>query len=101
MKYKVGDTVKIKSKEWYRSKANSFGRIEDESCVCFVRGMAKYTGQTCVISEVHDHSYTLRDMLYRWADYMFEDSIIEDIEFEEIAEEEIRPSSDDSYSWLF
>lgn len=97
MKYKVGDTVKIKSEEWYRSNADSFGDIRPLNDVYFVSEMSQFLGQTHVVAEVKDRSYRLKDIPWHWADYMLEDPIIEDVEFEEI----VKPSSDDPYNWLF
>lgn len=97
MKYKVGDKVKIKSVEWYRSKARFSGGLCPINDINFVSGMAKYLGQTCVIQRVDGRRYSLEGIPYHWADYMLEDPIVEDVESEEIA----KPSSDDPYSWLF
>lgn len=97
MKYKVGDSVKIKSEEWYRRNASPNGYIWPNGDIEFIPSMAKYLGQTCIIREVNTRSYCLENVPHFWTDYMLEDPIIEDVEFEEVA----KPSSDDPYNWLF
>lgn len=48
MKYKVGDKVRIKSKEWYEENRNTYGDVDDDSAV-FNSSMEKYCGREATI----------------------------------------------------
>lgn len=73
MKYKVGDKVRIKSKEWYEKNKNASGDI-----LCggtfFVEDMERYCGETATITSI-DKTYNINidDNEFNWTDEMFED----------------------------
>lgn len=87
MKYKVGDKVRIKSKEWYDANKNERGAIsEDESFYSFVEPMGKYLGMEATITEVKGLAYSIdldRNRNY-WYDWMFEDEQAEHTIFDRI-----------------
>jgi hypothetical protein len=74
-KYKVGDTVRIRSKAWIDAQdKNELGSIEND--VPFFKGMFIYAGKEAVIVGVNcDGMYkiSLDDESYWWEDWMFED----------------------------
>lgn len=73
MKHKVGDKVRIKSREWYEKNKNKDGDI-----LCggtfFVDDMVCYCGETATITSI-DKTYNINidDNEFRWTDEMFED----------------------------
>lgn len=73
MKHKVGDKVRIKSREWYEKNKNTSGDI-----LCggtfFVEDMERYCGETATITSV-DKTYNINidDNEFNWTDEMFED----------------------------
>lgn len=92
MKHKIGDTVKIKSLQWFNenSKPYEWYKIaglpayvyvssDNESDDDFVNTMCEYCGKSAIITNVVEikdaHSYTLDidNGVYNWNDYMFED----------------------------
>lgn len=87
MKYKVGDKVRIKPKEWYDENKNERGAIsEDESFYSFVEPMGKYLGMEATITEVKGLAYSIdldRNRNY-WYDWMFEDEQSEQTLFDRI-----------------
>lgn len=74
MKYKVGDKVRIKSKEWW----NAQPKDADGDVTCneewFTRYMAEYCGKVATISHIDDVTYNLKEFNYHWTDEMFDDS---------------------------
>ena len=77
MKYKVGDRVRIRSKEWYKSHKNKFGKIwtdslSGEGTVCFDHDNAKYCGKEVTIFSIEPENYVLRGIPYEWTDEMIE-----------------------------
>lgn len=74
MKYKVGDKVRIKSKEWW----NAQPKDEDGSVKCgvdyFTELMTLYCGQVATISSCEDGFYLLKGIEHNWTDGMFKDS---------------------------
>jgi hypothetical protein len=79
-KYKVGDTVRIRSKEWIdaQEKDGNGGIVRNDSgnTIIMVWDMQTYAGKEAVIREVsRDGSYriSLGWIDYWWADWMFED----------------------------
>lgn len=73
MKYKVGDRVRIKSREWYEKNKNRAGDI-----LCggtfFIDDMVCYCGNIATIASV-DRIYRLDidNSEFEWSDEMFED----------------------------
>lgn len=75
MKHKIGDLVRIKSRDWYEKNKNENGHfaLKDE---VFTQGMSKYLGMTAKITEIFASglAYGLDiDSEYKWTDEMFED----------------------------
>lgn len=100
MKYKVGDTVLVKSKEWWDSlPKDRNGNYQGPEGLLFNKKMAKYLGQThTIVNELHySETYKLKGIEWSWADWMFEEPTIEDVGFEEIPD---TPSPKDPYDWL-
>lgn len=73
MKHKVGDKVRIKSKEWYEENKDESGEIG--SCG-FTEMMQHYCGKVATIVDVDDYSYLidLDNGCYFWCDGIFEDN---------------------------
>lgn len=73
MKHKIGDKVRIKSREWYEKNKNASGDI-----LCgetfFVEDMERYCGETATITSI-DKTYNINidDNEFNWTDEMFED----------------------------
>lgn len=82
MKYKSGDTVKIKSYEWYYTNKDSSGDVHDCKII-FNSTMSMYCGKEMTIEEVNEEEqfyYLYEDIeAYKWTDDMFED---DDLEFQ-------------------
>lgn len=83
MKYKSGDTVKIKSYQWYNTNKDSSGNVHDCKMI-FNSVMSIYCGIEMTIEEVDEEGqfyYLYEDILaYKWTDDMFED---DDLEFQQ------------------
>lgn len=82
MKYKNGDTVKIKSYQWYNANKDSNGDVHDCK-ILFNSTMSMYCGKEMTIEEVNEEEqfyYLYEDIeAYKWTDGMFED---DDFEFQ-------------------
>lgn len=95
MKHKVGDKVRIKSREWYEENKNESGDI-DTIPVIFTECMAKYCGKTATIVEVDDTDGTCRvdidDRCCWWSDDMFE-GVVEDVAEDTNETENTEPTS--------
>lgn len=77
MKYKVGDKVRIKSKEWFDlMPKTALGGIRLKTWD-FARHMSFYCGETAIIDVCYDECYELNidNHKYAWDDEMFEDSL--------------------------
>jgi len=81
MNYKVGDTVRIKSKQWYVLNKNRFGENFLMSLgVWFVHDMSLYCGKKCKIDHISDsgqYQYYRLDIDFghwNWTDDMFDDA---------------------------
>lgn len=72
MKHKVGDKVRIKSKEWWEENKDEFGEID--SCN-FTEMMQHYCGKVATIVDMDNYSYSidLDNGSYSWCDGIFED----------------------------
>ena len=74
MKYKVGDKVKIKSKEWYDKNKDEDGDVEliDE---VFKLKMIDYLGKCAVVKKCLETYYEINidSGFWNWTDEMFED----------------------------
>lgn len=75
-RYKVGDRVTIKSKEWYEENKDEAGEINEDG-VAFVRSMAKYCGKSTTIAEVippRTYRLDIDGERYNWSEYALHDS---------------------------
>lgn len=74
MKYKVGDIVTIKSKEWYDENKDGDECIEF-SAGCFSLPMSAYCGRDAMVSRVYEYTYgvDIDGGLWNWTDEMFEE----------------------------
>jgi len=74
MKYKVGDKVKIRSKEWYEKSKDEYGDVECDSDI-FIGAMNVYCGMDAIIKADEDGRYSLDidSMKWHWSEEMFED----------------------------
>ena len=74
MKHKVGDKVRIKSKEWWDAQPKN----ESGSVKCgadtFNYFMASMCGKVVEISDVLEDTYFINEYGYNWTDEMFDDS---------------------------
>ena len=74
MKYKVGDKVRIKSKDWYEKNRDYSGYIWLQLAV-FNYLMAKHCGEIATITEIWEDSIYNIDIdkyNFSWTDEMFE-----------------------------
>ena len=71
MKYKVGDTVRIKSIDWYNKNKNYYGWVG-----AFAPAMSKYCGRTAKIVKIsEDGTYKLDlNKCYYWNNSMFDET---------------------------
>lgn len=74
MKYKVGDKVRIKSKEWWDAQPkNESGSVECGADT-FTDMMVYMCGKVVEISDVLDDTYLIKEYGFTWTDEMFDDS---------------------------
>ena len=86
-KYKVGDTVKIKSEKWYDDNAFVSGNVYPVGIIgetnYFIPEMSEYCGKTAKITKVLKDNWYMLDFeedhdfeadYYTWSDWMFENS---------------------------
>ena len=79
MKHKVGDIVKIKSREWYNENKEKDGvvRLKEQP---FERSMSEYLGKTAKIMEIKTsklwYGLDIDEQWWNWTDEMFEDEVI-------------------------
>ena len=83
MKYKNGDTIKIKSYQWYNTnKKEPFNDVWNTNRI-FTQEMSKYCEKEMTIEEVDEEGqfyYLYEDIeAYKWTEDMFED---DDLEFQ-------------------
>lgn len=73
MKYKVGDKVRIKSKEWYEENRNTYGDVDNDSAV-FNSSMAKYCGKeaTIICIKTDEYYIDIDGRTWKWVDWMFD-----------------------------
>ena len=74
MKYKVGDKVRIKSKEWWDAQPkNEHGNVRCGSDT-FTDTMICMCGKVVEITDVLEDTYFIKEYGYNWTDEMFDDS---------------------------
>lgn len=74
MKHKVGDKVRIKSREWYEKNKNRAGDILCGG-IFFVEDMDCYCGKIATITEANGtYKIDIDDHEFSWTDEMFEDN---------------------------
>lgn len=74
MKYKVGDKVRIKSKEWWDAQPkNEHGDVRCGSDT-FTDTMICMCGKVVEITDVLEDTYFIKEYDYNWTDEMFDDS---------------------------
>lgn len=72
MKYKVGDKVKVRSKEWWDAQPkNAYGYVECGADV-FSEGMTYMCGEIVTISAIRSNTYRIGEGMFNWTDEMFE-----------------------------
>ena len=92
MKYKVGDKVRVKSKEWYESNRTKEGDYEVDG-LSFTDYMTKFCGKEATItySDKDDGTYQLDiDSSYWFNDKMLEDSTLDNAEKPHLSEQLIK-----------
>ena len=75
MKYKIGDKVKVKSLEWYKSMdKDSFGSVGSDD-IKFIADMVMYCGKDAIVVGCYANSYELDidEGDWSWYDWMLED----------------------------
>lgn len=70
---KVGDKVKIKSREWYEKWKNEEGNINGMERQIFVSEMSKYCGKVFKVKNEIFSVFTLEDARFGWIMSMFEE----------------------------
>ena len=78
MKQKVGDKVKVKSRQWYDANKDNAGFIGDVGFNSFTTLMAELCGKIATITAVRATSYRIDidEGYWSWTDGMFEDNNI-------------------------
>ena len=92
MKYKVGDRVRVKSREWYESNRTKEGDYEVDG-LSFTDYMTKFCGKEATItsSDKDDGTYQLDiDSSYWFNDKMLEASTLDNVETPHISEQLIK-----------
>lgn len=74
MKHKVGDKVRIKSKDWYERNKDKNGNITLSSGNHFGECMKELLGKSFTISAAESGWYNLKGSMYRITDEMIDDS---------------------------
>lgn len=76
MKYKVGDKVRIKDKNWYDRKKDKFGfwtrSLSGNTQVYFSEGMAEFCGKVLTIAAIEPENYAMVGNSYAWTNEMIE-----------------------------
>ena len=74
MKYKVGDKVKVKSREWYNKNKNKYGAVNCSDMAYFQPTMLKFCENILTIKNIDKviNAYKVEENDYYWVDDMFE-----------------------------
>lgn len=70
---KVGDKVKIKSREWYEKWKDEKGNIDGIGTHSFLSSMSKYCGKVFKVKNAILSMFTLEDARFSWIMSMFEE----------------------------
>lgn len=76
MKHKVGDIVRIKSREWYNINQGEYSKVRCGN-IFFFEEMSVYCGKSAKIENIIDSEYYCLDVdnhEWFWSDEMFEES---------------------------
>ena len=68
---KVGDRVKIKSREWYEKWKNPYGNVD--VAYTFVEGMSMFCGRILEVELITRYGFNLKGVGYSWSLEMFEE----------------------------
>lgn len=74
MKYKVGDKVRIKSKEWWDAQPKNESGDVDCGADTFTDVMTWLCGKIVEISDILGDVYSIKGYGLNWTDEMFDDS---------------------------
>lgn len=74
MKHKVGDKVRVKSKEWWNAQPKNEGGSVECGAETFNEFMASMCGKVVEISGVSKDTYFIKEYGFFWTDEMFDDS---------------------------
>lgn len=74
MKHKVGDKVRIKSKEWWDAQPKNESGSVKCGADAFNELMTSMCGKVVEISDVSEDTYFIKEYGYNWTDEMFDDS---------------------------
>lgn len=78
MKYKVGDKVRVKSREWYeRERKDGFGSVNC-GVYRFTKNRSLLCGQVVEIKNVFDDYYEIKENDDYWSDEMFDGLVFEE-----------------------
>lgn len=94
MKYKVGDKVRVKSKEWWDSQPKDESGGVNCGVDYFTDIMVDMCGKVVEISDILDDTYLIKGSWMNWTDEMFEDSISYNAEKSILSEELIKDIAD-------
>lgn len=90
MKHKVGDKVRIKSKEWWNAQPKNASGSVDCGAEMFTDIMTDMCGKVVEISDVLKDTYFIKEYGLNWTDEMFEDSTLDNAEKPHISEQLIK-----------
>jgi hypothetical protein len=90
MKHKVGDKVKVRSKEWWNAQPKNASGSVDCGAEMFTDTMTSMCGKVVEISDVLKDTYFIKEYGLNWTDEMFEDSTLDNAETPQIFEQLIK-----------
>lgn len=90
MKHKIGDKVKIKSKEWWNAQPKNTCGSVDCGAETFTDIMTSMCGKIVEIRDILEDTYAIRGDYHNWTDEMFEDSTLDNAEKPHISEQPIK-----------
>lgn len=94
MKYKVGDKVRIKSKEWWDAQPKNVDGSVECGADTFTDVMTCLCGKIVEISGIFGDVYSIKEYGLNWTDEMFEDTILDNHEKSILSEEMIKDISE-------